>query len=129
MEVSGQLYAAPASILPKKESLRYPLNRILIPEPMGTRYLAESPLPLPGIEPWLSNPYPGNYNDGCAMAQAVSCRLFTAEAPVRDPVSPCGICGGQSGTGTGFLRILPFLSVSIITPCFSMLIYHLGDEQ
>jgi hypothetical protein len=32
------------------------------------------------------------------MAQAVSRRPLTAE--VR--VSPCGICGGQSGIGTGF---------------------------
>jgi len=39
---------------------------------------------------------------GRAMAQAVSCRSFTAEARVRVRVSPCGICGGQSVTGTGF---------------------------
>jgi hypothetical protein len=32
------------------------------------------------------------------MAQAVSRRPLTAEARVR----PCGIYGGQSGTGTGF---------------------------
>jgi hypothetical protein len=32
---------------------------------------------------------------------AVSCRL---QAQVRS----CGICGGQSGTGAGFLRVLPF---------------------
>jgi hypothetical protein len=35
-------------------------------------------------------------------AQAVSCRPLTAEALVRARVSPCGICGGQRGTGTRF---------------------------
>jgi hypothetical protein len=37
-----------------------------------------------------------------AMAQAVSRQPLIAEAWVRAHVSPCGICGGQSGTGTGF---------------------------
>jgi hypothetical protein len=36
------------------------------------------------------------------MAQAVSRRPLTAEARVRSCVSYCGICGGQSGTATGF---------------------------
>jgi hypothetical protein len=36
------------------------------------------------------------------MAQAVSRRPLAAEARVYDRVNPCGICGGQSGTGTGF---------------------------
>jgi hypothetical protein len=40
--------------------------------------------------------------EGRAMAQAVSRRPLTAEALVRSRVSPCGICGGQTGTGTGF---------------------------
>jgi hypothetical protein len=35
------------------------------------------------------------------MAQVVSRRPITAEARVRDLVNPCGICGGQGGTGTG----------------------------
>jgi hypothetical protein len=37
-----------------------------------------------------------------AMAQAVSRRSPAAEARVRSRVSAFGICGGQSGTGTGF---------------------------
>jgi hypothetical protein len=36
------------------------------------------------------------------MAQAVSRRTFIAEARVRSRVSPCGIFGGQIGTGTVF---------------------------
>jgi hypothetical protein len=36
------------------------------------------------------------------MAQVVSRRPVTAEALVRARVNPRGICGGQSGTGTGF---------------------------
>jgi hypothetical protein len=39
---------------------------------------------------------------GRAMAQAVSRLPLTTEARVRSQVSPCGICGGRSGTGTGF---------------------------
>jgi hypothetical protein len=38
---------------------------------------------------------------GRAMAQAVSRRPLIAEAQFRPRVSPCGISGGQSGTGTG----------------------------
>jgi hypothetical protein len=37
-----------------------------------------------------------------AMAQAVSRRPLTADAWVRYRVSPCGIYGVKSGTGTGF---------------------------
>jgi hypothetical protein len=44
----------------------------------------------------------------CATAQAVSRRHPTAGARVRAGVRLCGICGGQSGTGTGFLRVLRF---------------------
>jgi hypothetical protein len=36
------------------------------------------------------------------VGRAVSRRPLTGEARVRSCVSPCGICGGQSGTGTGF---------------------------
>jgi hypothetical protein len=36
-----------------------------------------------------------------AMAQAVSRRPLTADR-LRTRVIPCVVCGGQSGTGTGF---------------------------
>jgi hypothetical protein len=36
------------------------------------------------------------------MAQAVSRRPLTAEPQGRVRVSPCGTCGGQGGTATGF---------------------------
>jgi hypothetical protein len=39
---------------------------------------------------------------GRAMAQAVNRWPLTAEARVRAPVDPCGICSGQSGTGADF---------------------------
>ena len=42
------------------------------------------------------------FSTGRAMAQAVSRRPLTAEEQVRSRVSPCRICGGQSGTGTDF---------------------------
>jgi hypothetical protein len=38
---------------------------------------------------------------GYAMAEAISRRPLTAEARIRSRVSPCVICGGQIGTGTG----------------------------
>jgi hypothetical protein len=44
----------------------------------------------------------GKLSLGRAMAPAVGHRPLTAEAWVRSRVSPCGICGGQSGKGTGF---------------------------
>jgi hypothetical protein len=39
---------------------------------------------------------------GRAMAQVVMRRPLNSEDRVQARISPCGICGGQSGTGTGF---------------------------
>jgi hypothetical protein len=44
---------------------------------------------------------------GRAVAQAVSRWLPTAAARVR-ALAACGVCGGQSGTGADFLRVLRF---------------------
>jgi hypothetical protein len=51
---------------------------------------------------------------GRAVAQAVSRWLPTAAARVRVRAA-CGACGGQSGTGAGFLRVLRF-PLTIIPP-------------
>jgi hypothetical protein len=47
------------------------------------------------------------------MVQVVGRRPLTAETRVRARVGSCGICGGQSGTGTGFLEVLRFTLVSL----------------
>jgi hypothetical protein len=53
---------------------------------------------------------------GRAIAQAVSRRLPTAAARVRARVRSRGNCGGQSGTGAGFLRVLRFPQSIFILP-------------
>jgi hypothetical protein len=66
--------------------------------------------------------------EGRAVAQAVSRRFHTAEARLRYQVSPCGICGGQSGTGSGFRSspsVFPCQYHSTAAPY--SLMYHLGD--
>jgi hypothetical protein len=50
------------------------------------------------------------------MAQVLSRCLPTAAARVRARVMSCGIYGGQSGTGTGFLRVLVFPLPILIPP-------------
>jgi hypothetical protein len=45
---------------------------------------------------------------GCTIAEAVSRWLPTAAARVRARVWSCGICGGRSGAGAGFLQVLQF---------------------
>jgi hypothetical protein len=53
---------------------------------------------------------------GRAIAQAVSRWLRTAAARVRSRVWSSGICGGQSGAGTGFLWVLRFPLPIFIPP-------------
>jgi hypothetical protein len=55
---------------------------------------------------------------GRAIAQAVSRWLPTAAARVRSWVWSSGICGGQSGAGACFLRVLRF-PLPIVTPAIA----------
>jgi hypothetical protein len=54
--------------------------------------------------------------DGRAIAQSVSRWLPTAAARVQTRVWSSGICGGQSGAGAGFLRVLRFPLPIFIPP-------------
>jgi hypothetical protein len=51
-----------------------------------------------------------------AISQAVSRRLHTAAARVRAQIRSRKICGGQCGTGAGFLRVLRFPLPILIPP-------------
>jgi hypothetical protein len=53
---------------------------------------------------------------GRAIAQAVSCRLPTVAARFQSQVTSYGTCGGQSGTGAGFLQVLQFPQPVLIPP-------------
>jgi hypothetical protein len=54
--------------------------------------------------------------DGRSIAQAFSRCLPTAAARVRSRVWSSGFCGGQSGAGAGFLRVLRFPLPIFIPP-------------
>jgi hypothetical protein len=41
------------------------------------------------------------------MVQAVSRKPLAVEAQICSRVSPCGLCGGQTGIGTGFCPVFP----------------------
>jgi hypothetical protein len=62
---------------------------------------------------------------GRAVAQAVSPWLPTAAARVRVRVA-CGVCGAQSGTGAGFLRVLRFPPANHHSTSFSIIIIIRG---
>jgi hypothetical protein len=65
---------------------------------------------LTNIQSLAAGPFTGR-----VMAQAVSRRPLTEEAQVRSPVSPCGICDGRIGSGTGFSATISVFSCQFHT--------------
>jgi hypothetical protein len=64
---------------------------------------------------------------GRAISQAASCQLPTMSAQVRAQVKSCGVCGGQSGTGAGFLRVRRFPVQFSFRRLFHIHHYHLSS--
>jgi len=50
------------------------------------------------------------------MAEGVSCQPLNMKAGVQSRTSLCGILGGQTGTGTGYIQVLLFSTVTLIPP-------------
>jgi len=62
-------------------------------------------------------------NLGHAMVQTVSLWPLTAKARARSQANPCGIYGGQSGTGTDSSTSASILPLSVSFHQFSNLIF------
>jgi hypothetical protein len=72
---------------------------------------------------WVKEGFVFKNPGGRAISQAVSRRPLTAEAQARAQVIPCGICGGQSGTGTGFSPSSSIPPVNVSPPWLFILMW------
>jgi hypothetical protein len=63
------------------------------------------------------------------VAHAVSCRPVTRSHGFASGSNHVGFVVGKVELGQVFLQVLRCSPVNIIPPSYSILIYHLGDEQ
>jgi hypothetical protein len=63
------------------------------------------------------------------MAQSVSRRSLNSEARVGAQINPCGICGGQSGIGTGFSMSSSVVPCQYIIPPSHSALISSENEQ
>jgi hypothetical protein len=80
-------------------------------------------------ELWTGKDMEVTRSTGRAIDEAVSRWLHTAAAWVRARVWSSWICGGQSGVGINFLRVLRFPPVSLNSTKFSILRITRGQVQ
>jgi hypothetical protein len=67
-----------------------------------------------------------NCKVGRAIVQVISRWLPTMAARVRSRICSSGICGGQSGAGVSFLRVLQFRPANLHSTKFSIIIISRG---
>ena len=111
---------SPLSVLGRREDFSLLQSPYLLLDPISLLFSGyRGPFPGAKSAGAINQPLTSSAEVGRAMARAVNRRSLTAEAQVRSLVSPCGICGGQSGNGTDFspsTSVFPCQLYSISTP-------------
>jgi hypothetical protein len=137
MEVSGQLHAQTA--LPHRKKPHVPIGcrfgrcgvQTKISCPVGNRTPAVQPvtrrytywaIPVPHCASYITTIVSWeSQSQGGAIAQEVRRRVPTATNRVKSQFRLRVICGGQSGAGKGFLRVLWFPLPILVSPTHSII--------
>ena len=112
----------------------YPCTYSNVPPPYSCTY-SNVPPPYPCTYSNVPPPYPCTYSNvpppyPCTyrLSSMQQSQFRSAEILFRSTGSRHGVCGGQSDTGTGFFRALPFYPISIIPPIPIILNYPVHTD-